>query len=198
MKSGCETKTWDCNLTVIRCCSSQHYSSLQLLSFQEWSLKRHSSSGNNSQRQKMPACNTRQGTVHRFVLLSLQEEETLNPSSKCMMNVWWCHMEQTSKKHFVLECLLISLGFTLLHFCLCHTWPVNVDWAAAYASATFLWETQRLRKICACSCSSRHWFLNLHCSDRLIASDILITFLTIDKLSEERTCFGLEWGPGRS
>lgn len=111
---------------------------------------------NNSQKAKMPASSTRWGAVHRFVLLSLQEEETLNPSSKCTMNGWWSHMDQTSKKHFVLECLLISLGFTLLHFCLCHMWPVNMNWTAAYASATSFWDTQTLGKICTYSYFPRH------------------------------------------
>lgn len=37
-------------------------------------------------------------------------------------------------------------------------------------------------------------FLKLLVLGRLIASDILIAFLTTDILSEERICFGLDWG----
>lgn len=103
------------------------------------------------------------------------------------------------KSIFVLECLLISLGFTHLHFCLYHTWPVNVGWAAALTRVTFLWETQKTQQnLHILLLFKTLWFLNLQFSNRLIASDILITFLAIDKLPEERMCFGLDWGPGRS
>lgn len=37
-------------------------------------------------------------------------------------------------------------------------------------------------------------FLKLRFLGKLIASDILIAFLTTDLLSEERICFGLDWG----
>lgn len=83
-----------------------------------------------------------------------REHLTSHPSA------WWtcecCMWRNPQKKYFVLECPFISLEFILLHFYLCRIWPMTVDWAAAYASATFLWETQRLRTICAYSCYLRH------------------------------------------
>lgn len=59
----CETKTWDCNVSVLHCCFWQQYSSLQLLSFQEWSLKRCSSCANNSQKAKVPSPNAGKETA---------------------------------------------------------------------------------------------------------------------------------------
>lgn len=164
VESRYATRTWDCNFSVTHCSSSQQYSSRQLLSFQEWSLKSHSSSGSNSQQAKMPTSNAGQETVLWLVLPSMQEEVT-QPSPRCRINVSTWNKQ---KKAF---CSPVSSYFLGTNCSICAIWPMNVDWAGAWLRGS---KTQE--NWCILLLTKALWFLNLCSSDRLIASDVLITF----------------------
>lgn len=143
---------------------SNIHSSRQLLSFQEWSLKSHSSSGSNSQQAKMPTSNAGQETVLWLVLPSMQEEVT-QPSPRCRINVSTWNKQ---KKAF---CSPVSSYFLGTNCSVYAIWPMNVDWAGAWLRGS---KTQE--NWCILLLTKALWFLNLCSSDRLIASDVLITF----------------------
>lgn len=147
----------------------------------------------------MPASNARQGAVHRFVLPALQEEGRLNLSSKCMMNMWMLHVEKPSKKVFCswMSSYFFGIYSTAFLFVPCMTYDRGLSCCLRKCHFS-LRDSKTQENLCILLLFKTLWFLNLYFSDRLIASDMLITFLTIDKVSEEIICFGLDLDSRRS
>lgn len=145
----------------------------------------------------MPALNARQGAVHRFVLPALQEEGTLNLSSKCKMNL--LHMEKPSTKAFYSWTFSYFFGIYSTAFLFLPYMTYERGLSCCLCKCYFsMRDSKTGENLCVLLLFKTRWFLNLYFSDRLIASDILITFLTIDKVSEEIMCFGLDLGSRRS
>lgn len=132
VKCTCKIKTWDCNFSVIHCCSSQQYSSFQLLSFQEWRLKRLSSSGSNGQKAKMPCSKAGQETMLGWSW-SWSSTPCRGQRNPHLCAGWTYIIQQGAnwKRFLVLQRGFISSGLTVLRFCSCHTWAMNVDQVGA-------------------------------------------------------------------
>lgn len=154
---------WNQNLRLwfdsLHRCPAQLFPSLQLSSFQTEAWKY--GSANNSRKAGVPASNTSQSSAQVCPPLLAAGRNT-HPSA-------WGTCDgpprsQPQKGTLFLR-HLISLGFTPLCFCLCHTWPSDADGAAACASSVFLWETQENLHVLLLF--KALWFLKRHFCDRL-------------------------------
>lgn len=192
MKSRCETKTW-----IVIWLSSLLFLSALFITYSPFKNKAWKGTAavvTTAKRQKrLPLMPGKEQCTRS----SLQEEETQSHSPKCTINIWWSHMGQTRKAFwFWMPSYFLSICSPVFLFMPYMTCEHGLSYSL-HKSCFSLGSWESGKSVHIHLLSKTLWFLNFYFSVRLIALDILITFLIIDKLSEERKLFGLYWSPGR-